>query len=74
MKKHDEARDASPQGRFLGLPYDLRVPTVSRFRTRLWNPDDPRLFTPKTFGWGYDVNAYWLFHPARLFRTRRRFR
>ena len=48
-------------GKFLGMPYDLRRPTVERAKSRLWNPNEPRLFTPKAFGWGWDVNF------ARLF-------
>lgn len=59
-------------GRFLGLPYDLRRPGRARLTSRLWNPDDPRLFTPKAFGWGLTVNAYWLVHPLRWSRARRR--
>ena len=43
-------------GQFLGIPYDWRRPTVARLRERVWNPDDPRVFTPKTFGWGWDIN------------------
>ena len=46
----------SKTGTFLGVPYDWRPPTVERAKSRLWNPDDPRLFTPKTYGWGWDVN------------------
>jgi len=38
------------------MPYDWRRPTVARLKSRWWNPEDPRLFTPKTFGWGYDLN------------------
>ncbi len=52
-------------GRFLGMPYDWRRPTVARYRARWWNPDDRRLFTPRAFGWGYDLNL------ARLFGRRR---
>jgi hypothetical protein len=52
-------------GKFLGIPYDWRRPTVHRFKSRVWNPDDPRLFTPRSFGWGYDVNF------ARLLRRKR---
>jgi hypothetical protein len=51
-------------GRFLGVPYDWRRPTAARLKSRWWNPDEPRLFTPKTFGWGYDVNL------AKLFRRK----
>lgn len=44
-------------GTFLGIPYDWRRDGFrGRVKQRWWNPDDPRLFTPKTFGWGYDVN------------------
>lgn len=52
------------------MPYDWRKPTAARLRSRAWNPDDPRLFTPKTFGWGYDINTYWLIQPARYLRGR----
>jgi hypothetical protein len=52
-------------GKFLGVPYDFRR---RGFRTRLkqrwWNAAEPRLFTPKTFGWGYDINL------ARLLRRK----
>jgi hypothetical protein len=43
-----------------------------RLRERAWNPDDPRLLTPKTYGWGLGVNVYWLVHPLRWRRARRR--
>jgi hypothetical protein len=43
-------------GTFLGVPYDLRRPTVARTKSRLWNPNESRLFVPKVFGWGWDVN------------------
>ena len=39
------------------VPYDLRVPTVSRVRERLWAPDDPALVVPQPFGIGWTVNA-----------------
>jgi hypothetical protein len=45
-------------GTFLGLPYDFRWPTLARFRKRFWNPRDRRLFTPKAFGWGLDLNLH----------------
>jgi hypothetical protein len=48
----------SKTGRFLGIPYDFRTPTWSRMRQRWWNPEDRRVFTPKMFGWGWDVNLY----------------
>jgi hypothetical protein len=58
------------QGRFGKMPYDLRPPTPERVAARMWNPHDRRLFTPKAFGWGYDLNFYWLFHPVRYARRR----
>jgi hypothetical protein len=68
----DDARGVpAPQGRVAGLPYDFRRLTASRARARAWNPGDPRVFTPKAFGWGFGVNWYWLVHPVRLARARR---
>ncbi|HVV90451.1 MAG TPA: DUF5808 domain-containing protein [Solirubrobacterales bacterium] len=49
-------------GTWMGVPYDWRRPTWARFRSRWWNPDDRRFFTPRAFGWGYDFNLYWVFH------------
>jgi Family of unknown function (DUF5808) len=58
-------------GKFLGVPFDWRRPTLPRFKARWWNPDDPRLFTPKSYGWGYDFNLYWLAHPVAWARRAR---
>ena len=38
------------------VPYDLRLPTMERLRDRWWNPDDPRIFTPRVFGVGWSIN------------------
>ena len=51
-------RSGELAGRLLGVPYDLRPPTLARLHDRLWNPADPRLLTPHVFGWGYSVNLY----------------
>ena len=67
---HGDPPDMRGTGRFLGLPYDWRRPTWSRVRERVWNPHDPHLLTPKSFGWGYDVNFYELL--ARMGIVRRR--
>jgi hypothetical protein len=56
-------------GTFLGMPYDFRAPSWERVRERAWNPADQRLFTPKSFGWGYDINLHELL--ARLGVIRR---
>ncbi|QIS13664.1 DUF5808 domain-containing protein [Nocardia arthritidis] len=58
-------RVPEPEGKVLGIPYDWRRPTGARIKARWWNPDDPRLFTPKSFGWGYGLNLYRLFHWGR---------
>ena len=55
--------DRPPEKKAAGLPYDFDKPTMSRWKSRAWNPDDSRLFTPKTYGWGYGVNFYRLLHP-----------
>jgi Family of unknown function (DUF5808) len=49
-------------GRFLGVPYDWRRPTVARAKARWWNAAEPRLFVPRMYGWGWDLNF------ARLLR------
>ena len=51
-------RSGRPVGRFLGMPYDFRVPTVDRFRDRFWNEDDDRIFTPMVFGVGWSINFF----------------
>lgn len=56
----------SRTGKFLGIPYDWRRPTAARLKSRWWNPDDPRILTPKSYGWGYDINF------GRIFGRRRR--
>ena len=54
----------APQGRKSGIPYDFRRPTLSKLRSRWWNPADARVFTPKTYGIGWDINLYRLVHPT----------
>ena len=54
-----------PQGKFAGMPFDWRRPTLAKAKARMWNPAEPRFLTPKTFGWGYDFNFYRLFHPRK---------
>jgi len=45
------------EGTVIGfVPYDFRVPTLERARSRWWNPDDERLFVPQVFGVGWTVN------------------
>ena len=58
-----------PQGYHAGMPYDWRKPTAAGITARWWNPDDHRLFTPKSYRWGYALNLYWLVHPVRYFHN-----
>ncbi|MDO8848500.1 MAG: DUF1648 domain-containing protein [Coriobacteriia bacterium] len=53
-----ELDDASsqPQGRLLGMPYDFRGASVDRISSRMWNPADPHIFTPRLFGLGWTIN------------------
>jgi len=55
------ARPRPKNGSFLGIPYDWRRPTRERIRFRLWNPDEPKLFVPRVFGWGWTINFPRLF-------------
>ena len=50
------AGDRDWHGRIAGVPYDLRPPSLARERAAWWNPDDPRLFTPRGFGVGWALN------------------
>jgi hypothetical protein len=56
--------ERSWHGDIAGIPYDFRFPTLERLRSTFWNADDPRLFVPRAFGVGWDINFYPLLHPA----------
>jgi hypothetical protein len=44
-------------GTFLGVPYDWRRRGFkARLKQRWWSPAEPRLFVPKAFGFGWDIN------------------
>ena len=52
------------QGDFHGLPYDFRMPTLTKIVRRLYRPGAP-LLVPRVFGAGWTVNfahpgAKWL--------------
>lgn len=51
-------RSGRPVGRFLGMPYDFRAPTIDRVKGRLWNKDDDRIFMPSVFGVGWSLNFF----------------
>jgi Family of unknown function (DUF5808) len=46
------------------VPYDFRMPTLERARSRWWNPEDERVFVPQVFGVGWTLNLARL---AKLF-------
>lgn len=48
----------TPQGRFLGMAYNFRMPTVTQLKPQFWDPDDDRLLTPMVFNWGYVTNLH----------------
>jgi hypothetical protein len=45
-----------PQGTLLGVPYEMRPPTGERIASRWWSPTDERIFMPRIFGIGWDLN------------------
>jgi len=47
---------AEPRGRVLGMPYDLKLPTAANIGSRMWNPHNPRVFTPRLLGIGWSIN------------------
>jgi hypothetical protein len=38
------------------VPYDLRFPTFTRVKERMWNPTSTRLINPRVFGVGWTLN------------------
>jgi len=53
-------------GKILGVPYDVRWPTVERIRERVWNPEDPRIVVPRVFGAGWTINLATLRKRSKL--------
>ena len=51
-------------GKFAGIPYDWRKPTLERLKSRVWNPNAP-FVNNRLYGWGYDFNLYALAHPYK---------
>jgi len=39
------------------VPYEFRVPTVERFKERVWDPDGEHLLSPHVWGVGWTVNV-----------------
>lgn len=51
-----ETKQQRPQT-FLGMPMNWEW-NVQKMVRNLWNPDDDRVFPPKVFGIGWDVNGH----------------
>jgi len=64
LEKPKEER--SWHGRIGFIPYDLRVPTLERFRQAYWNPEDSRIFLPEPFGIGWAINFHALLEKLRI--------
>lgn len=44
------------RGTFLGVPYNWHLPTLDQVTAQLWEPADRRLWRPRLFGAGWDLN------------------
>ncbi len=53
----DETRKAAA-GRFLTGGDRAQLPSWEAVREDSWNPDDRRVLTPRSFGWGYNLNLF----------------
>jgi hypothetical protein len=52
------AEERTWNGKVAGVvPYDFRMPTVSRVKERVWNPQGEHVVGPRVFGVGWTVNA-----------------
>lgn len=43
-------------GDVVGVPYDLRPPTVEKLRRSMWDQDNSRVLVPHAFGVGWSIN------------------
>ncbi|WGD38456.1 DUF5808 domain-containing protein [Lysinibacter sp. HNR] len=57
-----------PALRVLGLPLETRGPMSAEVRSRVWNPESPRLVVPRLFGIGWTLNLGALAVKLRLIR------
>ena len=51
-------KSKSTHGRFLGVPFEWRIPSINEIRVTLWNPASDRLFVPTIFGIGWILNTH----------------
>ena len=66
--RHPEEGSSKWTGRFLGVPYDLRVGKSERSLSRIWNPLDRRVLVPRPVGIGWTINFGALAVLTRLVR------
>ena len=64
LEKSDEER--TWHGQVGPVPYDFRRPTLRRLKQRLWNPEEPHIFTPHFWGVGWTINFFALLEKLRL--------
>jgi hypothetical protein len=50
---------------FLGMPMNWEW-NIGKMLRNTWNPEDDRLFPPKVFGVGWDVNGHALLRRLRV--------
>lgn len=62
MESRDQDKDIK---KCMGMP--MRWDRKNIFKN-LWNPDDDRIFPPKYFGIGWNLNFYALFKAAGLIK------
>ncbi|MSQ15109.1 MAG: hypothetical protein EXR50_04510 [Dehalococcoidia bacterium] len=54
-------------GSIMGVPYDLRTPTLGRIKESVWNPENDRVITPMAYGIGWTINLPSLFKTLKGF-------
>jgi hypothetical protein len=63
---NDEQTQQAPRT-FLGMPMNWEW-DPQRILRNMWNPEDERVFPPKVFGIGWDVNGHALMRRFGLMR------
>jgi len=60
------AEERQWHGRVGFVPYDFRVPTLTKIRDSFWNPREYRVFTERAFGVGWAINFHALMENPRI--------
>ncbi len=53
-------------GRLGLIPYEFRIPTLTRLKNSFWNSEDERIFTEPAFGVGWTLNMFKLLEKLRI--------